>query len=91
MRLKMQCDLVQRNSYELWSFNGIEIARTEWYRREEFHHTLDADIDYGFSEAKTTYGIIGIKCGYIKVTDLIVLKLLKEIEKKNMVNIASTI
>ena len=42
--------------------NGIEIARTEWYREGRVPlHTLDADIDYGFSEAKTTYGIIGIK------------------------------
>jgi len=42
--------------------NGIEIARTEWYREGRVPlHTLNADIDYGFSEAKTTYGIIGIK------------------------------
>ena len=42
--------------------NGIEIARTEWYREGRVPlHTLKADIDYGFSEAKTTYGIIGIK------------------------------
>ena len=42
--------------------NGIEIARTEWYREGRVPlHTLRADIDYGFSEAKTTYGIIGIK------------------------------
>ena len=40
--------------------NGIEIARTEWYREGRVPlHTLRADIDYGFSEAKTTYGIIG--------------------------------
>lgn len=40
--------------------NGIEIARTEWYREGRVPlHTLNADIDYGFSEAKTTYGIIG--------------------------------
>ena len=43
--------------------NGIEIARTEWYREGRVPlHTLKADIDYGFSEAKTTYGIIGVKC-----------------------------
>ena len=43
--------------------NGIEIARTEWYREGRVPlHTLRADIDYGFSEAKTTYGIIGVKC-----------------------------
>ncbi|MCB1955676.1 MAG: 30S ribosomal protein S3 [Rhodocyclaceae bacterium] len=42
--------------------NGIEIARTEWYREGRVPlHTLRANIDYGFSEAKTTYGIIGIK------------------------------
>ncbi len=43
--------------------NGIEIARTEWYREGRVPlHTLRADIDYGFSEAKTTYGVIGVKC-----------------------------
>jgi small subunit ribosomal protein S3 len=42
--------------------NGIEIARTEWYREGRVPlHTLKADIDYGFSEASTTYGIIGVK------------------------------
>mgnify|MGYP000349594042 CR=1 FL=1 len=42
--------------------NGIEIARTEWYREGRVPlHTLRADIDYGVSEAETTYGIIGIK------------------------------
>ncbi len=42
--------------------NGIEIARTEWYREGRVPlHTLRADIDYGFSEAQTTYGIIGVK------------------------------
>ena len=42
--------------------NGIEIARTEWYREGRVPlHTLRADIDYGTSEAKTTYGIIGVK------------------------------
>ncbi len=42
--------------------NGIEIARTEWYREGRVPlHTLRADIDYGFGEAQTTYGIIGIK------------------------------
>jgi len=42
--------------------NGIEIARTEWYREGRVPlHTLRADIDYGFSEAKTTYGVIGVK------------------------------
>jgi small subunit ribosomal protein S3 len=42
--------------------NGIEIARNEWYREGRVPlHTLRADLDYGFSEAKTTYGVIGIK------------------------------
>ena len=42
--------------------NGIEIARTEWYSEGRVPlHTLKADIDYGFSEASTTYGIIGVK------------------------------
>ncbi len=47
--------------------NGIEIARTEWYREGRVPlHTLRADIDYGTSEAKTTYGVIGIKCWVYK-------------------------
>ncbi len=42
--------------------NGIEIARTEWYREGRVPlHTLRAHIDYGTAEARTTYGIIGIK------------------------------
>jgi len=42
--------------------NGIEIARTEWYREGRVPlHTLRADIDYGVGEAKTNYGVIGIK------------------------------
>jgi small subunit ribosomal protein S3 len=42
--------------------NGAEIARSEWYREGRVPlHTLRADIDYGFSEASTTYGIIGVK------------------------------
>ncbi len=42
--------------------NGAEIARSEWSREGRVPlHTLRADIDYGFAEAKTTYGIIGIK------------------------------
>ena len=42
--------------------NGAEIARSEWYREGRVPlHTLRANIDYGFAEAKTTYGIIGIK------------------------------
>ena len=42
--------------------NGAEIARTEWYREGRVPlHTLRADVDYGTSEAHTTYGIIGVK------------------------------
>ncbi|MBU6460948.1 MAG: 30S ribosomal protein S3 [Proteobacteria bacterium] len=42
--------------------NGIEIARTEWYREGRVPlHTLRADIDYATAEAKTTFGVIGIK------------------------------
>jgi len=41
---------------------GAEIARTEWYREGRVPlHTLRADISYGFAEAKTTYGVIGVK------------------------------
>jgi len=41
---------------------GAEIARTEWYRDGRVPlQTLRADIDYGFAEARTTYGIIGVK------------------------------
>jgi len=47
--------------------NGAEIARTEWYREGRVPlHTLRADIDYGTSEAKTTYGVIGIKVWVFK-------------------------
>ncbi len=42
--------------------NGAEIARSEWYLQGQLPlHTLRADIDYGFTEAHTTYGVIGIK------------------------------
>ncbi len=41
---------------------GAEMARTEWYKEGRIPlHTLRADIDYGFTEAQTTYGIIGVK------------------------------
>ncbi|NND65449.1 MAG: 30S ribosomal protein S3 [Gammaproteobacteria bacterium] len=47
--------------------NGADIARSEWYREGRVPlHTLRADIDYGFSEAKTTYGILGIKVWIFK-------------------------
>ncbi len=51
--------------------NGAEIARTEWYREGRVPlHTLKADIDYGFSEANTTYGIIGVKVWVYKGDNL---------------------
>ena len=47
--------------------NGAEIARSEWYREGRVPlHTLRADIDYGFAEAHTTYGIIGVKVWIFK-------------------------
>ncbi|MCK9530096.1 MAG: 30S ribosomal protein S3 [Gammaproteobacteria bacterium] len=47
--------------------NGAEIARSEWYREGRVPlHTLRADIDYGFAEAMTTYGVIGIKVWIFK-------------------------
>ncbi|MDH5512435.1 MAG: 30S ribosomal protein S3 [Gammaproteobacteria bacterium] len=47
--------------------NGAEIARTEWYREGRVPlHTLRADIDYGFAEAHTTYGKIGVKVWIFK-------------------------
>src|SRR5277367_4271389 len=47
--------------------NGAEIARSEWYLQGQLPlHTLRADIDYGFSQAYTTYGVIGVKCWLYK-------------------------
>ena len=47
--------------------NGAEIARSEWYREGRVPlHTLRADIDYGFAEARTTYGVIGVKVWIFK-------------------------
>jgi small subunit ribosomal protein S3 len=47
--------------------NGAEIARTEWYREGRIPlHTFRADIDYGLSEAQTTYGVIGVKVWIFK-------------------------
>jgi small subunit ribosomal protein S3 len=47
--------------------NGAEIARSEWYREGRVPlHTLRADIDYGLAEARTTYGIIGVKVWIFK-------------------------
>ena len=51
--------------------NGAEIARTEWYREGRVPlHTLRADIDYGFAEASTTYGVIGVKVWIFKGENL---------------------
>ncbi len=47
--------------------NGAEIARSEWYLQGQLPlHTLRADIDYGFCEARTTYGVIGVKAWVYK-------------------------
>ncbi len=47
--------------------NGAEIARTEWSREGRIPlHTFRADIDYGFAEAHTTYGVIGVKVWIFK-------------------------
>jgi small subunit ribosomal protein S3 len=47
--------------------NGAEIARSEWYLHGQLPlHTLRADIDYGFSEAQTSFGQIGVKCWIYK-------------------------
>ena len=46
---------------------GAEMSRTEWYREGRVPlHTLRADVDYGFAEAKTTYGVIGVKVWIFK-------------------------
>jgi small subunit ribosomal protein S3 len=49
---------------------GAEISRAEWYREGKIPlHTLRQKIDYGFYEARTTYGIIGVKCWLCKKAD----------------------
>ena len=46
---------------------GAEMARYEWYREGRVPlHTLRADIDFGFAQAYTTYGVIGVKCWIFK-------------------------
>lgn len=58
---------------------GAEMARTEWYREGRVPlHTMRADIDCGFSEARTTYGIIGIKVLIFKG------EILKKVEKEKI-------
>jgi small subunit ribosomal protein S3 len=67
--------------------NGAEIARSEWYREGRVPlHTLRADIDYGFAEANTTYGIIGVKVWIFKGE---VFGLLKQSENKSEKTAAS--
>jgi small subunit ribosomal protein S3 len=49
---------------------GAEISRSEWYREGKIPlHTLRTPIDYGFAEARTTYGVIGVKCWVCKKVD----------------------
>lgn len=61
--------------------NGAEMARTEWYLEGRVPlHTLRAKIDYGFAEALTTYGIIGVKVWIFK-GEVLQKKLTQEIEK----------
>lgn len=66
--------------------NGAEIARSEWYREGRVPlHTLRADIDYGFYEAKTTYGIIGVKTWIYKgeIFDLFVASSEGKVEQRD--------
>ena len=50
---------------------GAEISRSEWYREGKIPlHTLRTPIDYGFAEARTTYGVIGVKCWLCKKQDI---------------------
>jgi small subunit ribosomal protein S3 len=61
---------------------GAEIARTEWYRKGRVPlHTLRAVIDYGFSEAHTTYGKIGVKVWIFKEEQFKKKEVTKEIKK----------
>ena len=47
--------------------NGAEISRAEWYHEGRVPlHTLRADLDYGVAEARTTYGVIGVKVWIFK-------------------------
>jgi len=68
---------------------GAEMARTEWYREGRVPlHTLRADIDYGFAEANTTFGKIGVKV-WIYLGDMLIDK--KEIEEKKESNIENKV
>ena len=56
-----------RTSTSCGRLNGAEIARSEWYREGRVPlDTLRADIDYGFAEARTTYGVLGVKVWIFK-------------------------
>ena len=60
--------------------NGAEIARSEWYREGRVPlHTLRADIDYGFAESSTTYGVIGVKVWIFKGETV---QLVEEVEEE---------
>ena len=62
---------MKRSVASTMRLNGAEIARTEWYREGRVPlHTLRADIDYGFAEANTTYGVIGVKVWIFKGENL---------------------
>ncbi|MGA2987982.1 MAG: 30S ribosomal protein S3 [Terriglobia bacterium] len=66
--------------------NGAEIARSEWYLQGRLPlHTLRADIDYGQAEARTTYGVIGVKCWIYNGE---ILEQRRRVEKKVQVPVA---
>ena len=55
-------DVAQKNNLKFNALNGVEIARQESYQEGKLPlHTFRAKIDYGFAEARTTYGVLGIK------------------------------
>jgi small subunit ribosomal protein S3 len=61
---------------------GAEISRAEWYREGKIPlHTLRTPIDYGFAEAKTTYGVIGVKCWICKKPEMVVSEKAEKAEK----------
>ena len=63
--------------------NGADIARSEWYREGRVPlHTRHANVDYGVSTAKTTYGVIGVKC-WVYTGDVFDLHAEKQEEKKS--------
>ena len=71
--LKQRCEGAMQNGAKgvrirvSGRLGGAEMSRREWYREGRVPlHTLRADVDYGFAEAKTTYGIIGVKVWVFK-------------------------